>query len=214
MEIIQTPEETTSETSHPSELEMPQLPHRPSNTDYGTNIRKIHQTALNIIRLQEQAKEQKQIDDTEYRENLDSLNIAAENLAKIQDRDEDDLFGLNTGVGLSPWFERKKSNKKDKDKRKEEERRKKEEEERKRKDEEEEKKRKEEEEETKRKEEEEKKKKEEEEKRKKEQEKEKEEEEEEEEEDRDNESVAVNLPPEDASVAEAKPVGLAIAGVH
>lgn len=38
------------------------------------------------------------------------------------------------------------------------------------------------------------------------------EEEEEQEVEEDNEGVAVNLPPEDASVAEAKPVGLAVAG--
>ncbi|KAK5645833.1 hypothetical protein RI129_004297 [Pyrocoelia pectoralis] len=189
MEIIKTPTQNDTITEgSPSEVEMPQLPQRPTS-EFASNLKNIHKAALNIIKLQEAAKKQGEVNDedqAEYRENIESLQLSAEKLTKFHDN-EDDL-DLTDSTDLTQWLERKKNNKKDKDKKKEEEQKKKEEEE-------------------KRKEEEEKKKKEEEEKRKKEEEKEEEGEEE------NNENVVINLPPEDASVAEAKPVGLAVAGV-
>lgn len=111
-----------------------------------------------------------------------------------EDEDNNGELEHESREGLSAWFSRKKQNKEKKDKK--DEKKKKEEEERKQKEEEERKKQ--EEAENKRKEEE--------------KNKEKEKEEIKEEESEDDDSVAINLPPDDAAVAEAKPVGLAIAG--
>lgn len=195
MEIIQTPQQKEPPTVHPTELEMPQLPHRPS-TNYGLNLKNIHEAALNILKLQEAVRKQGHLDDSEeaeYRESLESLQSSADNLSRFQQsEDEDDEdFNFSDNGSLKPWFERKKTMKKEKDKKKEEERKKKEEERKKT-----------EEEELKRKKEEQKKEEEEEKKKP-----------EKEEEIDESESVDINLPPEDAAVAEAKPVGLAIAGI-
>ncbi|KAB0798742.1 hypothetical protein PPYR_06622 [Photinus pyralis] len=190
MEIVATPHENLTVTEgSPSEVEMPQLPQRPSS-EFASNLKNIHKAALNIIKLQEAAKRQGEVnneDQAEYRENIESLQLSAEKLTHIHDN-EDDL-DLTATSDLVQWLGRRKTTKKDKDKTKEEQKKKKEEEE-KRKEEEEEKNRKEEEEEVKR----------------------KEEEKEEESGEGNNENVVVSLPPEDASVAEAKPVGLAVAG--
>ncbi|KAF5273643.1 hypothetical protein FQR65_LT04643 [Abscondita terminalis] len=181
MEIIKTETQTEPTTEiQPSDLEMPQLPQRPTRGEIDDE------------------------EESEYRENLESLHLSAEKLAEIHNRDDEE-FNFSENTDLTEWLARKKSNKKD-NKKKEEEKKKKEEEKRK---EEEEEKRKEEEEE-KRKKEEEKRKQEKEEEEKRKQEKEKEGETEEI--SGNDEEVVINLPPEDASVAEAKPVGLAVAG--
>ncbi|KAK4879224.1 hypothetical protein RN001_007370 [Aquatica leii] len=188
MEIIKTtPETETSTEIQPSELEMPQLPQRPIS-EFANNLRNIHKTALNIIRIQEEAKKRGEIDDddeAEYRENLESLHLSAGKLAEMQN-DDDEEFNFNENTDLNQWLARKKSTKKDTNKKKEEEKKKKEEEE----------KRKEEEEEQKRKEEN----------------KRKEEEKEIEETTVGKDEDVGNESPEDTAVAEAKPVGLAIAG--
>lgn len=204
MHIVPTPDlpkNNSAEFAQPNEFEMPPLPNR-QELDYAYNLRNLHKTAVNIIRIQEDAKkkggELGRTEEAEYRENLDSLNASAQNLTELYGEDEEVVAGFKD-VGLSAWFDRKKQVKKDKDKKKEEEdKRKQEIEEEERKKAEEEEKRKEDE---KRKEEEEKKEEE-----KKEQEKEKEQGEDAE------DGVAINLPPPEASVAEARPVGLAIAG--
>lgn len=174
--------------------------------DFGSNIKKIQDTAQKVVQLQERAKERGALsapEEAQYKENMEILSMSAQNLASLQD--EMPLFDLEGREGLSSWFERKASSSKDKKqkenekKKREEEKKRKEEEERKRKEEE------------KRKQEEEEKKKKEEEKRKEEEEKEKEKESEKEEGD-DDDAVEINLPQEDASVAEAKPIGLAVAG--
>lgn len=173
--IIKTPPNETSTIKQEAEpttpitdVEYPPLPSKPEN-DYRTNLKSIHQNALNIIKLQEQQKTQGQLTETEqavFKESVDSLNEASDNLARLQEHDDDDDgdddYSDDSGGTLSAWFERKKNNKLNKDKKKEGEQKK---------------------------------------------------EGEEKEEDEDGEDgIAINLPPEDASVAEAKPVGLAIAG--
>lgn len=137
-------------------------------------IKSIHETAQTIIKLQAVAKEYGGLNNEEekiYNENLEQLNLAAKNLASVQqtqaedDQDIDELSRAN----LQFWFEQKRSklwshgHKENK---------------------------------------------------------------EEEttqgaggtvnngDEEPDDDGVAINLPPEDASVAEAKPVGLAVAGIY
>lgn len=117
---------------------------------------------------------------------MKSINESAKKLAEVQDNTS---LTFENREGLNQWFERKRESSKNKNKKRDED--------------------------NKRKKEAEEKKKQEEEKRKQ-NEKEKEEVEEEEgveeEAEQDTEGVSINLPPEDASVAEAKPVGLAVAG--
>ncbi|RZC37931.1 uncharacterized protein BDFB_001423 [Asbolus verrucosus] len=182
--IIRTPESkpsTSEEAINAAELENPPLPSK-QDINFGPNIRNIHKTALNIIKLQETAKQNGKLNPDEeavYQQNMDALNMSAKNLAQLQD--PSDKFTFENREGLTEWFERKKANKKnDKDKKKTEEEEKKKEEE----------------------------------KRKEElnKENEKPKEEEEKEENEDNEGISIGLPPENASVAEAKPVGLAVAG--
>lgn len=219
--IIKIPEnysensENLEETINTAELENPPLPSKYELDEFGNYIKNIQTTALKVIKLQEAAKRNGKLSEAEeviYKESMDSLNQSARNLARLQE--ETNPLDFEGREGLSAWFERKQSNKKDKDKnkRKEDEDRKKKEEERKRKEEEEKKKA----EENKRKEEERKKqeerRKEEERKKAENQKREEEKHKEEEDEDDDDDSITINLPPEDASVAEAKPVGLAVAG--
>lgn len=201
--IIKTPEkhkeeskEDTLGSSEHEHIEMPPLPSK-HELDFGDSIKNIQSTALKIIRLQEIAKQNGKLTKTQeiiYKENMDTLSRAAQNLAIIQEKSNP--LEIENREGLSAWFERKSTSSKDK-KKKEEEKKKKEDE-------------------NKKKELEEKKKKEEEEKRKKEEDKRKEEENkkepEEEAEEGDDDTIAINLPPQDASVAEAKPIGLAVAG--
>lgn len=204
-------------TVNASELENPVLPSIYELNDFGSNLKKIQDSALKVVKLQELAKKRGELttsEEAQHRENIDILNQSAQNLAYLQE--ELQPFETEGREGLSTWFERKASASKDK-KKKEDERKKKEEE--KKKKEEEEKKKKEEEkkkkEEEKRRKEDEKRKEEEKEKSKLEEEKRKEEEKENEEqkgEITEDEAVEINLPQEDASVAEAKPVGLAVAG--
>lgn len=178
--IIQTPanvtypeaETTTPEPAEPetiTEVEYPQLPSK-ADSEYGESIRNIHRTALNIIQLQETAKANGKLDKIEqrkYEDNMDSLNLSAQNLARIQE-DTDDYFESDSGGTLASWFERKKGNKQDKNKKEEE--------------------------------------------KKKPNKGDKDKDEPDDETDEGEDGIAVNLPPEDASVAEAKPVGLAVAG--
>ncbi|XP_063903109.1 golgin subfamily A member 6-like protein 7 isoform X2 [Zophobas morio] len=213
--IIQTPVNTptpTEEVINTAELENPPLPSK-QDLDFGSNIRKIHRTAINIIKLQEIAKKNGKLNTDEeslYQQNMDELNSSAKNLAQLQE--QEDKFSFENREGVNEWFERKKSNKKDKDKKKKEEEEKKKEEERKKEEEEERRKEEEKKKEEQNKAEEEERRKKEEEKNKNEKPKEEEEEEEGEDEDNDNDGIAIGLPPDDASVAEAKPVGLAVAG--
>ncbi|XP_018577234.1 protein MNN4 [Anoplophora glabripennis] len=214
--IIKIPEnysENLEETINTAELENPPLPSKYELDEFGNYVRSIQSTALKVIKLQEAAKRNGKLSEEEeviYKESMDSLNQSAKNLAKLQE--ETNPLDFEGREGLSAWFERRQTNKKDKDKnkRKEDEDKKKKEEDKKRKEEEDKKKA-----EENRKKEEQKIKEEE---RKKEEEKnkednrKKEEEKQEEEEDDDDDSITINLPPEDASVAEAKPVGLAVAG--
>lgn len=188
--------EIKTEQPFPVDVEYPPLPSRYG--EYDKHLRNIHQTALKIVQLQEQSKRQgllSEDDKEQYQKNLDSLNLSAKNLVSLQDsaEDEDVIEGRETG--LSSWFENKntKKNKNKTDIKKEEDRKKIEE--------------------AKKKEELNKKKiidnmkKEEEIKN------ESEEENKEETENTDNEeTVAINLPDAEAAVAEAKPVGLAVAG--
>ncbi|VEN64565.1 unnamed protein product [Callosobruchus maculatus] len=240
--VVKTPvtnDTTTEDTIDVTELENPPLPtkyERNESDDFSRNVKTIQTNAHKIVKLQEVAKAKGNLTEKEeslYKENMDSLSKAAEELAKIQE--ESYPIDLEGREALSAWFERKANNKKEKDKKKDddkkkkedEDKKKKEEEDRKRKEEEAKKKKEEEErhrkeEEKKRKEQEGKKRQEEEKRRKEEEERRKEEErkkeeekrkgEREEESDDDEDGVAVNLPPDDASVAEAKPVGLAVAG--
>lgn len=218
--IIKIPEnysensENLEETINTAELENPPLPSKYELDEFGNYIKNIQTTALKVIKLQEAAKRNGKLSEAEeviYKESMDSLNQSARNLARLQE--ETNPLDFEGREGLSAWFERKQSNKKDKDKnkRKEDEDRKKKEEEKKRKEEEKKKA-----EENKRKEEERKKqeerRKEEERKKAENQKREEEKHKEEEDEDDDDDSITINLPPEDASVAEAKPVGLAVAG--
>lgn len=172
--IIKTPNTTSTTTIAPieetttqiTEVEYPPLPSK----DYNTNLKNIHQNALNIMKLQEQQNSQGQLTETEqeiYKESVDSLHESSDNLARLQDHDDD--YEDDSGGTLSSWFERKKNNKLNKDKDKNSEK------------------------------------------------KEgnngnKENGQKEEEEGDGEDGIEINLPPEDASVAEAKPVGLAIAG--
>lgn len=174
--IIKTPEikpTIPEESINTSELENPPLPSK-QDRDFSSDIRNIHKTALDIIKLQDTAKKNGHLSPEQekaYRKNMDSLNSSAKNLAELQQ--EEDEFSFENREGLSEWFERKKTIQKEKDKKKEEEENKKKPEGEKNKEEEKEK---------------------------------------EEEESEDSDGVAIGLPPEDASVAEAKPVGLAVAG--
>lgn len=177
--IIKTPPKkhhASTEEPEVTELENPPLPSK-QDIDFGSNLKNIHETAINIIKLQEIAKKNGQLSaeqEETYQKNIEELNTSARNLAELQQ--QEDEFSENR-EGLTEWFERKKSTKKDKDKKKkEEEEKKKEEEDKKRKEEE------------------------------------KEEEEETDEENEETDGIAIGLPPPDASVAEAKPVGLAVAG--
>ncbi|KAJ8956864.1 hypothetical protein NQ318_014279, partial [Aromia moschata] len=207
--------ENTEEVIDAAELENPPLPSKYELEEFGNYIKNIQDTALKIVKLQEIAKSKGKLSESEeakYKQHMESLNKSAQSLAEMQE--ESNPLDFESREGLGAWFERRaaSSNKKDKNKKKEEEDKKRKEEERKRK--EEESKKKKDEEEKRKKEEEKKKKEEEDKKRKEEEEKRKEEEKEEEidEEEEDNDSITINLPPEDASVAEAKPVGLAVAG--
>lgn len=176
--IIKTPpsESTTTPqdeepTTQIAEVEYPPLPSKAEgDKDYGVNLKNLHQNALNIIKLQEQQKTQGGLTEAQedmYKESVDSLHESSDNLARLQEDDED--YDNDGGGTLSAWFERKKNNKLNKNNNKEVSE-------------------------------------------KKEGNKNKEEGQREEDEDDGEDGIAINLPPEDASVAEAKPVGLAIAG--
>ncbi|KAI4465323.1 hypothetical protein MML48_3g00020456 [Holotrichia oblita] len=184
---------TSSTSSHPLQddiknytaLEFPELPSK-YDSEYSYNIKNLHHSALNIIQLQENAKQRGSLTEDEkasYDRNTRVLNKAAKDLAELQLSDDDD--DIADDEGLREWFEKRriesrKQKPKEEDKKKGNQNKvpnKKEEE------------------------------------KEKEKEKEKPEKEEEEEgEEDDSDSVIINLPPDEASVAEAKPVGLAIAG--
>lgn len=152
----------------PEEIENPDLPQnsiQKNDSDYSESISNIHKTAINIIRLQEAAKNRGGLSEEEqkvYEENLDSLNLSAQNLAAVQE--ESDYQDSYSGGTLQSWFDRKKANKVKKEEEKKQGGNKGNEEVDK------------------------------------------------DETDENEDGVAINLPPEDASVAEAKPVGLAVAG--
>ncbi|CAH1133247.1 unnamed protein product [Ceutorhynchus assimilis] len=155
-------------------LENPQLPSKFDGFDY--LIKSIQHKAAEIVKLQEIAKKNGELTESEqdeYREHMKSINESSKSLAEAQ---ESASLTFETREGLSEWFDMKREKTKDKNKKKDSK---------------------------------DKDKKKEEESKKEEQEK---VEEEEENVDQDNEGVAINLPPADASVAEAKPVGLAVAG--
>lgn len=189
-QIVTKPPASTS--SHPLQddiknytaLEFPELPSR-YDSEYNYNIKNLHHSALNIIQLQENAKKRGSLTEDEkvsYDRNTRVLNKAAKDLAELQLSDDDDI---TDDEGLRQWFEKRRIESR-KQKPKEEEKKKGNQNKAPNKKEEE-----------------------------KEKEKEKPEKEEEEEGDEDDEnsdSVVINLPPDEASVAEAKPVGLAIAG--
>ncbi|GJQ70441.1 hypothetical protein Trydic_g22860 [Trypoxylus dichotomus] len=186
--ITRLPDSTTSyqlqdEARNYTALEFPELPSK-YDSEYSTNIKNLHRSALNIIQLQENAKKRGTLTDNEqieYDKNTKVLNKAAKDLAELQLADDDDL---TDDEGLKQWFERKKGDKQkpsdnkkkgtQKPNKKEEEKEKEKEKEKPSKGE--------------------------------------EEEEEGDEDDENSDSVIINLPPDDASVAEAKPVGLAVAG--
>ncbi|CAH1117928.1 unnamed protein product [Phaedon cochleariae] len=212
----ETPLEPPENAIDPSELENPSLPSKEERDDFGSSLRKIQKNTKKVVELQEIVEKNGKLtpeQDTLYKKTMEELTQAVENLKLLQE--ETNPPELENREGLSAWFERKTSNKNKANKKKEEEEKKKKEEEEKKKKEE--VKRKEQQEQDKRREEEEKKRREEEEKKKLEeikrkQEGEKPEEGEIEEEGDSDDTVGVNLPPADASVAEAKPVGLAVAG--
>lgn len=174
------PQAEQEETLNYTALEYPELPSKSGN-EYGHNIKNIHRSALNIIQLQENAKQRGSLTENEkieYDSNMSVLNKSAKDLAELQFSEDD----IADDEGLREWFTKKNSkrqqkrkngnkkgnqNKVPEDKEKEEEKEKPEKEE---------------------------------------------EEEGGDEKDEESDSVVINLPPDDASVAEAKPVGLAVAG--
>ncbi|KAG5873732.1 hypothetical protein JTB14_021695 [Gonioctena quinquepunctata] len=198
--IVKTPYENIENQENEldiSELENPFLPSKFEFDEFGTNIRKIQNTASNLIKLQEIAKRKgslSEFQETQYKEGMETLSQTALKLANMQEQSSPSV--VENREGLSTWFEKKSSNK-NKDKKKEEEDTKKKEAEKKRK------------EEQQKREEEKKKQEKEEEKREQEN---KRKEEEEESGQGDDDTIEIDLPEDDASVAEAKPVGLAIAG--
>ena len=193
-QIIETPtitkvplpsKEEEEEEGNVERVEYPQLPTKNEN-GYTDGIRAIHESAANVLRLQEEAEKSGRLSAAqreEYTGHVETLNASGRRLALLQDPDEEDDV-LFADEALTAWFNRKKEKKKTETKDKEDGDKKKEEQ------------------------------------KEKEKEKEKPEvtkkppkgEEEREEEGDDNESVVINVPPDDASVAEAKPVGLAVAG--
>ncbi|KAF7267453.1 hypothetical protein GWI33_019319 [Rhynchophorus ferrugineus] len=197
---LPSPSEQTEIEIDPLELENPPLPSK-FDIDLFEGyeyIKNIQKNAGEIVKLQEKAKRNGELtesEETKYNEHMSIINSYVQKLAEAQ---ENSNSGFENREGLSSWFDRQRENTKKKTEEKRKAEKKKEEEDKKRK----------EEEENKKKEEEIKRKKEE----LKEQEKEKEKEKVEEEEEEDNDAVAINLPPDDASVAEAKPIGLAVAG--
>lgn len=213
--IIKTPKEDKNkgnkeEEINPAELEYPQLPSK-FEKKFDDHVRLINNNALNILSLQDKAKHKGQLSRDEqnfFQTNLDEISEAAKELTSIQESKQGSE--IQNREGLSAWFEKKnkiqaekrinKTNESNKvnnsiEAKKELENSKwwnKTGEDSKKEDHEKKKKEKEEE---------------------KEKEKEKEEEKEEENgEEGGNDTVEINLPPDDASVAEAMPVGLAIAG--
>ncbi|XP_050309977.1 uncharacterized protein LOC126745964 [Anthonomus grandis grandis] len=190
------PSQETEIEINPLDLENPPLPSK-FDTEYYEGydeyIRNIRNKAGKIIQLQEIAKRNGNLDEQQeimYQEYMASINQSAKKLAEAQ---ENAGLGFENREGLSQWFERKSNNQSNKNKKKEDEKQKK-----------------------KKEEDEKRKKQEEEERKKKKQEEEKKKQEEEENEGGEevggDDGVAINLPPPEASVAEAKPVGLAVAG--
>ncbi|CAG9859642.1 unnamed protein product [Phyllotreta striolata] len=210
--IIKTPPQTETTNFdndvNPIEWENPPLPTKFDTEDFSDNLRKVQGLAAKIIKLQEKLKETGRLTSSEeaaYKENMETLSESAQKLAESQD-----VGGsIENREGISAWLEnRKTTTSKTKPKKKDgDDQKKKVEEDKKRKAQEEQKKR-----------EEEKRKQEEMESQKKKAEKEKENEEEnhkgeKEEQEGDSETIGIELPAEDASVAEAKPIGLSVAGV-
>lgn len=145
-------------------------PNPEGKKEINNEIRSIHETAQNIIKLQAVAKKNGQLSEAEekqYNENLEQLNLAAKNLANFQESQAEEDNDEFSRANLQFWFEQKKSKFWGKNS-----------------------------------------------------EEQKEETTSEEtahannenEDTEDEDGVAINLPPDDASVAEAKPVGLAVAG--
>lgn len=214
--IINTPhqiEDTNFENNiNPTELENPPLPTKFDTEDFSDNLRRIQGLAVRIIKLQEVLKETGKLTSSEevaYKENLETLSQSAQKLANIQEGSNP--ISIENREGLSAWIENRKSSPgKTKTKKKEGEDQKKKEDDKKRKAEEQKKK-----DEEKRKEENRKQEELEEQKKKVEKQTENEEKEENnqgEKEEQEGDSETIDLPPEDASVAEAKPIGLAVAG--
>ncbi|XP_066138702.1 golgin subfamily A member 6-like protein 7 isoform X4 [Euwallacea fornicatus] len=183
--IVQTPEQPLPPLEQTEvEIDPTELENPPLPSSYDTE----HYEG-EIVKLQELAKARGGLTPAEesmYQQHMMSINQSAKKLAEFQDNT---ALTLENRQGLTQWFDRKRDNTKDKNKKKEEEKKRKKEEE-KRKTEEEIKKKKQE----------------------KENQKEEGKVEEGEGEDQGSDAVAINLPPDDASVAEAKPVGLAVAG--
>jgi len=206
-------------------VEHPELPNRNDRnsrrninqspkTNYERNLSAIQNSALNILNLQETAKRaggRLSSDEEEtYKRYMQTISDSADSITQIFSKDlQDDNVHNRAAEGLSAWFARKKNSSSSAKKKEEEEKRKKEEEAKRKKEEEERKKKKEEEDRKRKKEEEDKKKKEEEDRKKKEEEEKKKIENENE----DDDTIAVDLPSDEASVAEAKPIGLAVAGI-
>ncbi|KAL3281229.1 hypothetical protein HHI36_004443 [Cryptolaemus montrouzieri] len=182
------------EQINPTDLEYPPLPSK-YEKKFTDHVKTINNNALNILSLEEILKRRGKLTEKEkltYQENMDRINEAANELTKLQKQNANEDFEFENREGLSAWFEKKNKIKLEKEANKAKEANKTNEVENNT------------------------------EKQGKwwnksvpEKEKEKEEKEKEKEEEENgggNDTVEVNLPPDDASVAEANPVGLAVAG--
>lgn len=211
----------------PSEVENPPLPSKHEHP-FDDSLKNVHSFARKILQLQESAKEGKlsRDEEFEYHESIDKLGESADELSRFQEGafggDEEDS-SEERSTGLSEWFDNKRKIKKEKENKKkkkepededdeDEIKTKKEKERERQKEREKEYERLKEEEREKEEKEREKEEQEEKEKKEKEKEEKKKEENKKETSKDDDETVAVSGPPDEASVAEAKPVGLAIAG--
>lgn len=181
---------TTSTSSYPAEkgvknytaLEYPDLPSK-YDSEYGYNIKNIHRSALNIINLQEHAKKRGSLTENEQTEYDRNTRVLNKSAKDLAELQLSDDDDNNTSDDEGlRQWFEKRRNESRKQQKPKEDKKKGNKVPNKKEEE-------------------------------KEKEKpEKEEEDEGEDDDDDSDSVIINLPPDEASVAEAKPVGLAVAG--
>ncbi|KAK9879769.1 hypothetical protein WA026_006834 [Henosepilachna vigintioctopunctata] len=107
-QVIKTPENYTEEIN-PMDLEYPALPSK-YDKKFSNYLKTINNNALNILSLQENLKTRGKLSDEEkqlYQENMNKISQATDELTILQEDDPNSNVEFENREGLGAWFERK-----------------------------------------------------------------------------------------------------------